>query len=740
MKQSDAKKNVSPEILKIAINAPLPKLFDYLPPEKNSSKIFPGQRVKAPFGTQEQIGLIIQLAKSSDINVNKLKKVIEIIDDEPIIDKRLMQLLNWAAEYYQHPIGRVIASALPQYLRKGEAARLKPIYGWRLTNLGMEINSVSLKSKAPIQSAIIDEIKNAPTEKKLRKIHSNWRKVIDNLISKGWVETFKLERNNYSSERILNDSPSLELTSGQAKALAEISEEGYSTNLLDGVTGSGKTEVYLRLIEKQIKACRQSLVLVPEIGLTPQLLDSFSERIESKIVVIHSGLTQTERMNAWLLSQNGQALVIIGTRSGIFTPMKNPGLIIVDEEHDASFKQQEGFRYSARDLAVYRAKQYNIPVILGSATPSLETIHNALLGRYKHLRLEERPGLSKQPQIHLIDLRIEPAEEGLSHSFIEALKSHLKEGAQALIYLNRRGFAPVLMCPDCGKGLECSRCDAHLVLHQKRGLLCCHHCGQERPIQENCSDCEQKLITIGIGTERIEKAIEKLFPNTPILRIDRDTTRRRGELEKNLRKVRNKEVQILLGTQMLTKGHDFPEVSFVGIVDSDQGLFGNDFRSSERLAQSILQVAGRAGRGNRPGEVWIQTYYPEHPLLKILLENGYGVFAKKVLDERSVTEWPPFSHLVLLRAECTNRNILQRFLQDARHAADRLKPVGIDALGPADAPMEKRSGRFRGQLLIQAKNRVEIRRFLPHWNYAISKLPDARKTRWSMDVDPIELF
>jgi primosomal protein N' (replication factor Y) len=378
--------------------------------------------------------------------------------------------------------------------------------------------------------------------------------------------------------------------------------------------------------------------------------------------------------------------------------------------------------------------------VLGSATPAFETLQNALSGRYLHLRLDERPGNAQQPDVHLIDLRHNALQEGLSQPFIIALRRHLDAGGQALIYLNRRGFAPVLLCPDCGTTQECQRCDARLVIHQKRNRLSCHHCGHERAVPTACADCERELVAVGLGTERLEQAIEKCFPEIPVVRLDRDSTRKRGALEASLEKIRSKQARILLGTQMLTKGHDFPDVSFVGIVDSDQGLFGTDFRSSERLAQSILQVAGRAGRGERPGEVWIQTHYPEHPLLQILLQQGYAAFAAQALEERSATGWPPFSHLVLLRAECARRDVLFRFLEQARRAANPLLGKEIRALGPANAPMERRSGRFRAQLLIQSANRAQLHSFLPVWRAALAALPDARRTRWSLDVDPVELF
>ena len=727
-------------ILKVAINTPLQQIFDYLSPAAENPKPQIGQRISVPFGSRTQIGVIVAITETPSIAANKLKTAHEIIDEQPIVDPELLKLLLWAIEYYQHPPGEVFAAALPTALRKGAPAKAQPIFAWSITPAGLEVDVDKLARKASIQANFLRMLAKAEScgENELREQHTNWRKIVARLIENGWV--VQTEIIGEKNPRATTKSTSIKLTDGQKNAIAAIAPLGYSTNLLEGVTGSGKTEVYLQLIEKQLAAGRQSLVLVPEIGLTPQLVSRFEARIDGYIAVIHSGLTATQRFNAWLTARSGEAVVIIGTRSAIFCPLANPGLIVVDEEHDASFKQQDGFRYSARDLAVFRAQQLDIPVVLGSATPAFETLQNALTGRYQHLQLDERPGSARQPDIHTIDLRQHALTDGLSQPFLTALQTHLDAGGQALVYLNRRGFAPVLLCPDCGKVQECQRCDARLVLHQKRRVLSCHHCGHERRAPETCDECNQELVAVGLGTERLEQAISQRFPNYPLVRLDRDTTRKRGSLEDLLTQIRTKRARILLGTQMLTKGHDFPDVSFVGIVDSDQGLFGTDFRASERLAQSILQVAGRAGRGDRPGEVWIQTYYPEHPLLRILIDQGYAAFAKQSLAERSATGWPPFSHLALLRAECAQRNVLFSFLEQARDAADARLTADIRALGPANSPMERRSGRYRGQLLIQCNNRPHLQNFLPDWREALHKLPDARRTRWSLDVDPVELF
>jgi primosomal protein N' (replication factor Y) len=724
-------------IIQVAIPTPLNRLFDYLLPT-NDKPVQPGQRIRVPFGRREQVGIVVGLTGHSEVPANKLRHAIELLDEQPLLDADLMELLRWAAGYYQHPPGEVFATALPNLLRQGQAATITPEYQWSITAAGLATDLEALTKKAKVQALVLGTLaKGSPlSEPALRELHASWRKILATLAARQLVERQLCEPE--TTDKAVQSGP--DLTEAQAIAVAAIKPAGFQPCLLHGVTGSGKTEVYLRLIEQQLAANRQSLVLVPEIGLTPQLLDRFASRVQGKVVALHSGLTDTQRLHAWLAAAEGDADVVIGTRSAIFVPLPRAGLIVIDEEHDASFKQQDGFRYSARDIAVYRARQLDLPVVLGSATPAFETLNNALEKRYQHLSLPVRAGKAQQPDIHTIDLRNHPLQEGLSQPLLDAMRRHLDDKGQVLMYLNRRGFAPTLLCPACGTTEECNRCDARMVLHQHQRRLRCHHCGAERPRPETCTDCGQELVAIGLGTERLEQELQRLFPESALVRIDRDSTRRRGSLETMLRSIRDGEAQILLGTQMLTKGHDFPNVTMVGIIDSDQGLFGADFRSSERLAQSVLQVAGRAGRSERRGEVWLQTWYPDHPLLRLLLDQGYDAFASEGLQERQTAGWPPFTHIALLRAESVKREQLFAFLDSARQCGGNPESRGIHLLGPASAPMEKRSGRFRGQLLVQSGSRGQLHAFLPVWRNAIEQLPDARRTRWSLDVDPVELF
>jgi primosomal protein N' (replication factor Y) len=511
--------------------------------------------------------------------------------------------------------------------------------------------------------------------------------------------------------------------------------------LLEGVTGSGKTEVYIQLLQALIAAGGQALVLVPEIGLTPQLQRRLQQRLGVPLATLHSGLSAAERERAWREASSGRAALVLGTRSAVFAPLPSLGLILVDEEHDLSFKQQEGFHYSARDLAVRRAQQRGCPVVLGSATPSLETLHNARAGRYGLLRLPERAGGSRPPQLSLLDIRSQPLRGGLSPLLIGLMQEQLSAGSQVLLFLNRRGFAPVLTCHDCGWVGDCPRCDARLTLHLSDRRLWCHHCGLARPLPVTCPACQgRELRPLGQGTERLEEELRALFPELAMARVDRDSTRRKGELERILTAARKGEYPLLIGTQMLAKGHHLPGVTLVGLLDVDQGLYGADYRAPERMAQLVIQVAGRAGRALRPGRVVLQTRHPDHPLLLTLQRNGYAAFAEAALEERRCAVLPPYSHQALLRADAGDRESATVFLRLAKKEAEVLGGKDVLLFGPVPAPMERRAGRFRGQLLVQATRRPELQRFLSAWMPRLRTLKRGTRVRWSLDVDPQEML
>jgi len=735
-------------VLQVAVPSPLPQTFDYLPPaECVAEQIVPGMRVRIPFGRSQKVGVVVALESDSRIDRSRLKPALELLDDGAILPAEIQSLAQWASSYYHYPIGEVLSAALPTLLRQGEGARLSGEKVWSLNETGHAVEPQSLK-RAPRQLALLQLLQQREKPLNASELDTrfeNWRTVMRNLIDKGWIEI--AEQATPSQPLTKESGTPPELNSAQRTACNAIHNtlDSFRCLLLDGVTGSGKTEVYFNAVEEVLQAGKQALILVPEIGLTPQLLKRFQQRFAVPIALLHSGLNDRARMNSWLQARAGDAPIVIGTRSAVFTPMARLGIILIDEEHDLSFKQQEGFRYHARDVAIRRAQQAEIPIVLGSATPSLESLHNAQLGRFHHLILPERAGNAAHPKIRLLDLRQQKLNDGFSTTMLQAIQHHLDKGQQVLLFLNRRGYAPTLICHDCGWLANCQRCDAHMILHKSRHLLRCHHCDSQRRIDNQCPDCGSvDLRPLGQGTERAAEALAALFPKNEIVRIDRDSTRRKGALQTLLKQAEGGRGQILLGTQMLAKGHHLPNVTLVGILDADQGLFGLDFRSSERMGQLIIQVAGRAGRGDNRGEVLIQTHHPAHPLLNGIIHHDYSRFASDLLIERSQAQLPPFRHIALLRAEASTRELPNEFLSAARDLGFQLPNTqgahcSAELLGPIPAAMEKRAGRYRAQLLIQTDKRAQLHNFLRHWLPQLAQLPQAKKVRWSIDVDAMEL-
>ena len=747
----------APVFLRIAVPSPLRRSFDYLPPKTvNIDTLRPGQRVRIPFGRQEQIGVILAITPESNIAPRRLRHVKAILDETPVLPEELLGLLQWASDYYHQPIGEMLANALPVLLRKGQPAQAKAEVRWQLTESG-HTSSVDTLKRAPKQAALFGQLHEAhPAALSALDFagqHTNWRAPLRALVERGWVEEillYGLSTPNETTEQPLQVNAEQQAAIEAVTAHTGVSctdagkgrKQGsgsFGCFLLDGVTGSGKTEVYLGIIAQVLQQGKQALILVPEISLTPQTVERFQRRFACPIAVLHSGLSDRERLDAWLSAGKDEAGIVIGTRSALFTPLARPGVIIIDEEHDTSFKQQDGVRYHARDLAILRAQRLQIPIVLGSATPSLESLLNVEQGRYRALKLSARATGAALPPIQTIDLRSQPLKEGLSKTLIDTLHRHLARGEQALLFLNRRGYAPTLCCHDCGWLADCPRCDARLTFHAGKQRLRCHHCGTEQGLMPSCPDCgSTALRALGQGTERIEEALAELFPEVGIVRIDRDSTRRKGAMQAMLDSIHRGEKQLLVGTQMLAKGHHFPDVTLVAILDADQGLFGADFRASERMAQLIIQVAGRAGREDKPGQVLIQTYHPEHPLLRSLLTEGYTAFAEQALRERSEAELPPYTAMAMLRAEATNRDSPQRFLRIAYELAHKLGIEQVELLGPLPSPMERRAGRFRAQLLLQAPQRGPLQQLLRALLPKLDELAEGRKVRWSIDVDPTD--
>ena len=730
-------------VLQIAIPIPFRKTFEYLPAKngQNINKLKPGIRVKVPFGRTVKIGILVGVASESSYPREKLKPVSEYLDQSPFFDEQHLNWLIWVSQYYHHPLGETLFTALPVALRKDKMPKADLIKSWGLTEQGKNYALDSL-NRAPKQKMLLGWFQNShviANKNMLDDRFDNWAAAMKALVEKQLIEISNVEpgktRARYSSSNApqLNDEQMLAVSSVSAGL------KKFGAYVLDGVTGSGKTEVYLNIIEKVIANNQQVLFLLPEIGLTPQLLNRFEQRYGGSVSTMHSGMTDIERFKVWNNVRLGKTQILIGTRSAIFTPFQSLGMIIIDEEHDLSFKQQDGLRYSARDIAITRASQLHIPIVLGSATPSLETLSNLRKSTFTHLVLKQRAGKAIPPRIRTIDLNNQKLEYNISPAMIKKMKDTLAKNEQVLLFLNRRGFAPTMICQECGWFANCSRCDRHMTIHQQRNKIVCHHCGSERKIPAQCPSCSSiDLRPLGYGTERMEQVLNQLFPDTEIIRIDRDTTSRKNAINKLLARIDNNKGQILLGTQMLAKGHDFPNVTFVGIIDADQGLFGADMRSAERMAQLITQVAGRAGRGTKPGEVAIQTLHPEHPLLQILINEGYSSFSQSALQERKAAQLPPYTFAAMIRTESTQLGYNFQFLNDLKTILSQHNS-GVELLGPAPAPMEKKAGKFRTQLLLISATRNPLHQLLNKTLPLLEKLKSAKKVRWSLDIDPMEM-
>lgn len=730
-------------LLEIALPVPLRRCFDYLAPTNMIvADLKPGVLVRVPFGRQELIGVLIKVKTESEQDSGKLRPALAIIDRRPAMDGELLDLCLWAAEYYQCAIGEALQAALPVLLRQGEPAQLRNEQVFRLTREGKGLPEGALK-RSPKQAALLAALqtRHQLSRNDLDSLEIP-RNIAKNLIDKGLVMTAEVAPSQAPpAERLLLEQ-SLPLSDEQQAAFAQIEYSGFKTYLLDGATGSGKTEIYLQAIEQTLGQGKQALVLVPEIGLTPQTLQRFQRRFALPIVALHSGLNDRERLDAWLQARDGIARIIIGTRSALFTPLKEPGILIIDEEHDGSLKQQDGFRYSARDLAAVRAHRLGIPLILGSATPSLETLHNALQGRYQYLRLKARAGNAKPPEIQLLDIRGEILHEGFAQASIDAIGDTLAKANQVLVFLNRRGYAPTLECHDCGWLANCNHCDARMTVHQTPRHLHCHHCDHQRGIPKRCPSCNgSKVQPIGQGTERSEVVLQQLFPAHKVIRVDRDSTRNKNGMQKLLADVHSGEPCILVGTQMLAKGHHFADVTLVVIIDADAGLFSTDFRGAERMGQLLLQVAGRAGREDKSGRVILQSHHTDHPLVQTLVQQGYHALADLILHERQITQLPPYRHLALIRAESKQAIAAVDFLKNARQLAEQLQAPNplFNYLGPLPAMMEKRGDRFRYQLQINSAQRKPLQQLLSQLALQLETSPLVKRVRWSIDVDPQEM-
>ena len=671
------------QIVRVALDVPLHRFFDYLAPAGEvltAADI--GVRVRVPFGRQAKIGVVVELPESSDFAPEQLKSVEAVLRDLPALPADWFRLCEFCAGYYQAPLGEVMISTLPAGLRRVDPAKAR---------------AVRRAAKMPA--------KQTPPE----------------------------------------------LTGEQLAALERIAGEdkegngGFRAYLLHGVTGSGKTEVYLRLVERALAAGRQVLLLVPEINLTPQLEARVAARFpDAGLTSLHSELTEAARTRNWRAALDGSARIVLGTRLAIFTPLPDLGLIVVDEEHDASFKQQDGMRYSARDVAVFRARERGIPIVLGSATPSLESWANATdtrtPARYTLLTLRERAVTNARlPAVQRIDTRLEKLQDGLSGVLLRALGQRLERGEQSLVFLNRRGYAPVLTCTACGWISRCQRCAANLVLHLADGRLRCHHCGFECRVPRACPTCgNQDIQPFGRGTQRIEAVLAERFPQARILRVDRDSAKSRKQWEALVEQIHDGAADILVGTQMLAKGHDFPKLTLVGALGADAALFASDWRAPERLFAQLMQVAGRAGRAELPGEVLIQTQFPEHPLYAALVRHDYPAFADAQLKEREQAGFPPYAYQAMLRAEAPQLADSLAFLTTARAWPDAAAHADVMLYDPVPMRMARRANFERAQLLVESSSRRALQTFLGQWGELLAAIKAPSRLRWHLEVDPLE--
>ncbi len=725
----------------VAIDSPLRKLFDYRIPD-GINKVEVGCRVLIPFGRRKVVGIIVRFIEQSDIASNRIKNIHTLLDDCSIFNQETFALISWAARYYHYPLGAALFSALPPALRKSQDTTTDIENVWELTDAPAD-NSLK---RAPKQAKILAWLKEQTvpvTTSTLNTQFPNSQAAIRTLEAHGLMRKVPKAINHRNKEEAITCE--VKLTNEQRLASEHIIESlnRFKVQLLEGVTGSGKTEVYFKVISHILthSSEAQVLILVPEIGLTPQLQTRLTKRFGVNIGLLHSNITEKQRKQTWLKIAQGEIRIILGTRLAVFTPAIQLALIIVDEEHDASLKQQEGFLYHARDVAIYRAKQLNIPIILGSATPSFESLHNASVKKFAHLHLHNRALSNAMPSIHLADMRIEHASTILSAPLRQAMKNHLAAGQQVILFLNRRGYSPALLCHDCGWVADCESCDANMTYHRANNKLICHHCDSTRERPMHCPQCHSRnLIMLGHGTQRIEEALLDEFENYSTVRLDRDITRRKGMLEKILLEIQKQKHQIIIGTQILSKGHDFPNVSLVGILDIDYGIHSTDFRALERSAQLLIQVAGRSGRRDVHGEVFIQTHTPDHPLLQTLIQKGYASFAEQALAARSEWKLPPYTHHIAIRARSQKNHDVFVFLEKVKSVCVKLLPQNIIIQGPINAAMEKKAGQFRAFILLVIDQRGACTQHIDYCLQHIDTLKEARSVKWSVDVDPIDNF
>ncbi|MBP7393463.1 MAG: primosomal protein N' [Zoogloea sp.] len=726
---------MSPAIVRVALPIPLPQCFDYTAENVSAGDL--GRCVRVPFGRGEKTGLIVGLPDAADLPLERLKPVIAIQREAPALPADWLELVEFAARYYQHPLGEVVAMALPPRLRRADAvagAEADPLLD--LTAAGREALLAGKRESRAL--ALLRDIESrGPRRRSVLREGEAGTPAVADALKRGWIAASAA-----ADPAVMAGAPVLTAEQQAAVEAMSASLGQFQPFLLAGVTGSGKTEVYLRLVQQVIAQGGQALILVPEIALTPQLEGRVAGRFPAaRVVSLHSALAEGARSQGFVQAMEGRAEIVLGTRLSVFTPLPRLGLIVVDEEHDASYKQHEGVRYSARDLAIWRARQRSVPIVLGSATPSLESWHAADTGRYRRVELANRAVAASLPKVRPVDIRRERLQNGVSEHLLRAIEARLQRGEQSLVFLNRRGYAPVLSCPSCGWVSKCPHCTANMVLHLADKRLRCHHCSFESGIPVACPDCgNQDIQPFGRGTQRLEETLGERFPDARVLRVDRDAARTRSQWDALLEQIGRGDADILVGTQMMAKGHDFPKLTFVGVLNADSSLFAADFRAPERLFQQLMQVGGRAGRGELPGEVMVQTQYPEHPLYQCLARHDFARYAALQLEERKTARFPPFAANALLCANAPELALALDWLRQAREAAlPFAQAFGVQVFDAVPMRMVRLARRERAQLLVEAPGRPALQAFLTAWSRLLWALKPARELRWHLDVDPAEV-
>jgi primosomal protein N' (replication factor Y) len=737
-------------IVRVALDIPLPTLFDYTVAEGNAVAV--GQRVVVPFGRRQMVGVVMECVAGTDVAPERIKPVVQVLHDSAPLSPELLDLLRFCSDYYRYPIGQTVLSALPARLRSDQPVTGKPVLSYRLSASGAALDLDNFPKRKVVQRRILAKLAEQPCNlAQLKALSATAGAQLKDLLQQGYVE--------HCEAAVLINVPHIfdnahTLTGEQQIAVDAVTQAaGYACFLLHGITGSGKTEVYVHLMHHVLQPCPepgrrgggQVLLLVPEINLTPQLENYFRSRFpDASLVSLHSGLSDGERLQNWQQAQAGTAQIVLGTRLSVFAELPGLALIIVDEEHDSSFKQQDGLRYSARDVAIFRASQRGVPIVLGSATPSLESYHNAQSGRYRMLKLTGRAQAAAQlPKVRSININQTVMHHGISENLLREIELRIARKEQSLVFINRRGYAPVLMCTGCGWLSGCKHCAGKMVLHLNDQRLRCHHCGYQVRVPHACPSCgNAELHPVGSGTQRVESVLQERFPDARILRVDRDSTRNKRAWQTMREQIHANEVDILVGTQMLAKGHDFPALTLVGVLNPDSALYSSDFRAAEKLFAQLVQVGGRAGRADKPGEVIIQTAFPDHPLYRALQTHDFEGWAASQLAERQMAGFPPFTYQAMLRAEGKQETEVYAFLNHARVAAVALiqameTPGAVEILGVVPAALPRRANHIRAQLLIQSATRKGMQQFLRAWQPALDEYP-TQKLRCSLDIDPLE--